>query len=84
MDIEHNHLRVIVNQDGAAILDIKGGTIVTLNGTGAYVWQELERGEDLDTIVEALTRETGEQIETVRVDVADFIEALKARDLFPV
>ena len=83
MDLDHSHLRVIVNQDGAAILDIKEGTILTLNDTGAYVWQALGRGEDLSTMAEALARETGEQLETVRVDVAEFIEALKAQDLLP-
>lgn len=80
---QHTHLRVIANQDGAAILDIKAGKISTLNPSGAYIWQALERGEDIESIAQGLARDTGEQIEAVKKDVADFIEALKKRDLLP-
>ena len=80
---QHTHLRVIANQDGAAILDIKAGKISTLNPSGAYIWQALERGEDIEGIAQGLARDTGEQIEAVTKDVADFIEALKKQDLLP-
>jgi len=77
------HLRAIVNQDGAAILDINSGRITTLNASGGYVWQALERGEEIGTIAESLARETGKEIEVVRKDVAGFLEALEERDLLP-
>jgi hypothetical protein len=80
---EHTHLRAIANQDGAAILDTKAGRITTLNSSGACVWQSLERGEGIETIAERLARETGEPMEAVKEDVADFIAALKKQDLFP-
>ena len=80
---QHAHLRVIANQDGAAILDTKAGRISTLNTSGAYIWQALERGEDIETIALGLSRDTGEQIEAVKKDVADFIDALKKQDLLP-
>jgi hypothetical protein len=62
-----------VNQDGAAILDLKAGIISTLNPTGAVIWQSLERGEGTETIAQSLAGQTGEDIETVRKDVADFV-----------
>jgi hypothetical protein len=80
---QHAHLRVIANQDGAAILDTKAGRISTLNTSGAYIWQALERGEDIEAIAQGLSRDTGEQIEAVKKDVADFIDALKKQDLLP-
>jgi hypothetical protein len=80
---QHTHLRVIANQDGAAILDIKAGRISTLNTSGAYIWQALERGEDIESIAQGLSRDTGEQIEAVKKDVADFVDALKKQDLLP-
>lgn len=83
MTVEHNHFRVIVNQDGAAILDTKAGTISTINASGAYIWQALERGEDIESIAQGLARETGEPIEAVKTDMADFIESLKRQDLLP-
>ena len=78
---DNSHLRTIVNQDGAAVLDVKLGSIATLNSTGAYVWQGLERGESLETIVVNLSLETGEQPEVVERDVRDFVEKLRTQQL---
>lgn len=78
---QHTHLRAITNQDGAVILDTNAGTITTLNSSGAYVWRALERGEAIGAIAESLARETGEPLETVKVDLDDFIDALKSQDL---
>ncbi|KAA6465258.1 PqqD family protein [Acidobacteria bacterium AB60] len=78
---EPTHLRSIVNEDGAAILDIKSGRITTLNTSGGYVWQALENGEEIETIAASLARETDQDLEAVRRDVADFVEALKKQDL---
>jgi hypothetical protein len=64
---ELSHLRTMVNQDGAAILDTKLGQISTLNTTGAYVWQALERGEAMQTIVASLVRETDEEVALVEM-----------------
>lgn len=74
-------LRSIANHDGAAILDIDRGTITTLNATGAFVWQELGRGQTTDAIITALAERTGESIPTIASDVRDFIEDLASRDL---
>jgi hypothetical protein len=78
---DNSHLRTIVNHDGAAVLDTKLGSIATLNSTGAYVWQGLERGESLETIVANLSRETGERPEVVVRDVRYFVETLRTQQL---
>lgn len=83
MSKENSHISTMVNRDGAAILDTKVGTISTLNPTGAYVWQALERGEDMEMITANLVRETGEQMDTVKNDVQEFIDALKKQHLLP-
>jgi hypothetical protein len=70
MTYDKAHLRTIVNQDdGAAVLDTERGTISTLNTTGAYIWQALERGQREEDIVDGLARETGEFPDTIRDDV---------------
>ena len=79
---DNSHLRTIVNQDGAAVLDTRLGLISTLNSTGAYVWQALKRGDSLETIVANLSGETGEQPEVVERDVREFIETLRVQQLF--
>jgi hypothetical protein len=70
-----------LNQDGAAILDLKAGRISTLNSSGAYVWQALGRGEEIDTISEGLAQQTGEPVDAVRQDIVEFLAALKKQGL---
>jgi hypothetical protein len=77
------NLRSIVNEDGAVILDIGQGLISTLNPIGAYVWQGLQRGESLETIIANLARETGEESLMVERDVREFVENLKQKRLLP-
>ena len=76
------HRRTIVNEDGAVILDTKLGTISTLNPTGAYIWQALERGDSSEAIATSLAQETGEQLDRVERDVREFIDSLKEQQLF--
>jgi hypothetical protein len=81
--IENPHIQSIVDQDGAVILDIERGLISTLNPIGAYVWQGLQQGESLETIIANLERETGEKSLTVERDVREFVEDLKQKRLLP-
>ncbi len=83
MAVENPHLRSVVDQNGAVILDIERGLISTLNPIGAYVWQGLQRGESLETIIVTLARETGEEPLTVERDVREFVEDLKQKRLLP-
>ena len=78
---ERLHLRTIVNQDGAVILNTTTGDIATLNAIGAVIWQALERGEPLERIAADLGGETREQVDSLKRDVREFINALKAHKL---
>jgi Coenzyme PQQ synthesis protein D (PqqD) len=80
---ENSHLKTVVDQDGAAILDIERGQISTLNATGAYVWQGLQRGDSLKTIIANLVHETGEGVLIVERDVHQFLDELKHKHLLP-
>jgi hypothetical protein len=75
------NLKFVSNHDGGAILDIEHDSISTLNPTGAYVWQGLQRGDSVDTIIANLAHETGEQPLLVEHDVREFVEDLKRRQL---
>ena len=81
MAVGEKHLHMIVDQTGAVILDIKRGLISTLNPTGAYIWQGLEREEPIETIVANLVRETGGEHAAVERDVREFAETLKRAGL---
>jgi hypothetical protein len=75
------HLRSVVDQDGAVILDIEHDTMLTLNSTGGYIWQKLQEGKLIDEIVCELSRDTGVDRAIVDRDVHDFLEQLKSKHL---
>jgi hypothetical protein len=70
-----------ISADGAAILDTDHNQIVTLNATGAYVWEKIQSGETAEGIVQNLSYETGADPLLVAEDVRAFIEQLVQKRL---
>ncbi len=60
---------------GQMSLDFNG--MLTLNETGALLWQKLEQGCDKDTLVAALTAEYDVQAEEAVADVDAFLLKLQ-------
>jgi hypothetical protein len=77
------NLKAIFSEDGAVILDIERDSMSTLNPTGAYVWQGLQRGETIHTIIANLSRDTGEDSLLVEPDVREFVAELQQKHLIP-
>jgi hypothetical protein len=75
------HIRSIVDHDGAVILDIPRNTMTTLDSTGAYVWERLQRGLQVDAIVRELAHDTGTEEWLVAKDVDQFMDQLKSSHL---
>lgn len=74
-------LRTMQHEDGAAVLDIRGGIISTFNETGAYVWNALQHGDSVKTVVTRLAHETGVAPDVVEADVNAFLHDLKRHNL---
>jgi hypothetical protein len=83
MSLSSTHLRSVVDQDGAVILDVERNAMSTLNFTGAYVWEGLQQGKLIDEIIESLARETGTDRLLVDQDVRAFMDDLKLKHLMP-
>ena len=75
------HIRSIVDHDGAVILDIPRNAMTTLNSAGAYIWERLQRGLQINAIVAELAHDTGADEVIVAKDVDEFMEELKAKHL---
>ena len=56
------------------MLDFNG--MLTLNETGALLWQKLQEGADLDGLVAALTAEYDVSAEEAKADAAAFCQKL--------
>lgn len=77
MPVDNSHLHVVADQDGAAILDLERGVVSMLNPMGAQVWQRLQRGDAIETIVADIAHDTGENIQVIERDTQGFVATLK-------
>ena len=64
----------IVVAVGQAVKSFNG--IINLNETGAFLWRELEKGGDEQTLIDALLGEYDVQEDMARRDVQTFITKL--------
>jgi Coenzyme PQQ synthesis protein D (PqqD) len=78
---ERSHLRTIVNEDGAVILNTTTGELVTVNSTGAFIWQALARGDALEIITANLASETGQEVDSLQHEVREFVGTLRKHKL---
>jgi hypothetical protein len=84
MTPEQTHLRTVMNQDGAAILDASRNRITTLNSTGAFVWGMLLEGHDHCEIVASLAQRCDVAPDIVEQGVRSFVADLKDHSLLPM
>jgi hypothetical protein len=81
MSVVHPWLRSLVTPDGAVILDAKRNVVITLNTIGGYIWERLQNGKSVDSIVHDLVQDTGTDVTTAERDVHEFIEDLTTKRL---
>lgn len=75
------HVRTTITQDGAVLMNVKGGHMITLNPTGAIIWQQLSEGRLPEQIADHLSAEFGIPQEQALADVHEFLEQLEAQHL---
>ena len=67
--------------DGGILLDIERGQMFSLNEIGSKILDLLETGYDEGQIAEHLSAAYGTDIDTVQVDVHDFLESLNQQHI---
>lgn len=75
------NVRTSFNQDGAVLMDIHGGSMLTLNPIGSIIWKQLGNGRSPVQIAENLASEFSIPREQALADVNEFIQQLEARQL---
>jgi len=75
------HVRTTITQDGAVLMNIKVGNMVTLNPIGSVIWQQLSDGRSPEQIAARLASEFGLSREQTSADVNKFLEQLEAQHL---
>lgn len=75
------HVRTTITQDGAVLMNIKGGSMLTLNPIGSIIWQRLSDGRTPAQIAAQLASEFGISQGQACADVNEFVEQLRAQQL---
>jgi hypothetical protein len=75
------HVRTTITQDGAVLMNIKGGHMVTLNPVGSIIWQQLSEGRSPEGIAVCLAADFGISRELALTDVNEFVRQLEAQQL---
>lgn len=70
----------VVVPTGQAALDFSG--MMTLNGTGAFLWKQLEVGKTESELLVALLEDYETDETTAQADITEFLAKLKTADLF--
>ncbi len=81
MSSSPTHLRTVVDRDGAAILDVPRNQITTLNSTGGFIWDRLQRGRTVEQAIQDLATESNTDPAVVERGVRAFLEQLKSEHL---
>jgi 6-phosphogluconate dehydrogenase (decarboxylating) len=81
MSVIAPNIHSVVDRDGAVILDVEHDLMVTLNSTGAYVWEKLRQGRIIDEIISDLATDSDTDIATVDRDVRAFMDQLTREKL---
>ncbi len=75
------HVRSVVNTDGAILMDVEAGSMFSLNPIGGLIWKRLQEGDTRDEISATISRDFAVPIEQVRADVDSFLSELDRNQL---
>lgn len=76
-EVAGNH---VVVPTGDATLDFSG--VITLNGAGAFLWKQLSEEKTQHELLTAILEEYDIDEATALADLREFLDKLKAADLF--
>lgn len=75
------HVRSMIDEDGAVLLDLRAGKYYSLNHVAAAVWTRVENEKDESEILDELAALYGVGVDQVRSDVGELIGGLLSKGL---
>ena len=74
-------IRSASTPDGAVLLDVQQGRILSLNSMGSRVFEMLRGGLDENQIADEIGRDFGVDADYARIDILDFIRTLQEQNV---
>ena len=75
------HVRAVVNEDGAILLDTQSGAMFSVNAIGGLMWKYVAQGYSRDEIARSIAAECSAQQEQVGTDLDQFLRELELNSL---
>src|SRR5215210_8532294 len=72
-----SHVRSLMDETGALLLDLKEGRYYSLNGVGARIWSRVETGMTPSQILEDLKRTYQVPAERLTEDLTAFVRSME-------
>lgn len=79
-----DHVRSMMDETGAVLLDLREGRYYSLNGAGARIWSRVEKGMTPSQILEDLKRTYQIPAERLLEDLAAFVRTMEEKGLLRV
>jgi Coenzyme PQQ synthesis protein D (PqqD) len=76
-----SHVRSMIDEDGAVLLDLQAGKYYSLNGIAAQIWLKTVAGEEGSTITQTICEAYGVQEDRVKFDIQTLITGLTGKGL---
>lgn len=76
-----DHVRCMIDTDGAVLLDLKAGKYYSLNSIGARIWGKLQEGLSLSQILDHLAKTYPVEPERLQGDLSAFVRGLEEKGL---
>jgi hypothetical protein len=77
-------VRTMTNRDGAVVMDIRAGSMFSLNPIASIIWKQLGEDRSLEEIAMRLAADFRIPHEQARTDVNEFVRQLEVRQLLLV
>lgn len=81
MQLRKSDLSWHVAGEEIVILDLNGSVYLKLNGSGRFLWEQLNESTDEESLVTSLVEKYGIDDDRARSDVAAFVADLRQRKL---
>ncbi len=65
--------------DSIVVLDLDNSTYLSVNGTGALIWEALVHGSTVDELVKSVTNQFDVSTVVARSDITRFTDELRSR-----
>jgi hypothetical protein len=66
-------------EESVIVLDLHNSTYLSINGTGAVIWQQLVLGATVDDMIRSVTDQFDVEPDVAHADIKAFVDELRVR-----